>query len=95
MDNRRAIYIPFAQASAQGRDHRPRLLQHAQKRQVRRVRQGLHPPAPSITSRQDAARSSSEYGAIVAATGFNPIDLSKLRRVRLRPEPGRGLLPGV
>ena len=68
-----AIYIPFAQACAQGRDHRSRPLQHAQERQVRPVRQGM--PAGAIDYKQKDEIVEREYGAIVVATGYNPIKL--------------------
>ena len=76
MDNRRAIYIPFAQAVPKVATIDPRLLQYAQKRQVRRVRKGLL-RAGAIDYKQKDTFIEQEYGAIVAATGFNPIDLSK------------------
>ena len=89
MDNRRAIYIPFAQAVPKVATIDPELLQHAQEPASAVCARRSALPAPSTTSRR--TRSSSEqYGAIVVATGFNPIKLDQFDEFAYSQSQGRG-----
>ena len=69
MDNRRAIYIPFAQAVPKVATIDPELLHYAEKRQVRRLRQRSAPLARSIIRQKDEFIEE-KYGAIVVCDGL-------------------------
>ena len=79
---------------AEGRHHRPQLLQHAQERQVRLCARRFAPRAPSTISRRTRSWSASTARSW-SPRAINPIKLDKYRRVCLLPEQGRGLLAGV
>ena len=75
MDNRRAIYIPFAQAVPKVATIDPNycnMLKNGKCGVCAKVCS-----AGAIDYKQTDTFIEQEYGAIVAATGFNPIDLSK------------------
>ncbi len=65
---------PVCAGGAEGRDHRPELLHHAQNTASAACALRSARPARSITSRRTTI-DRAEYGAIVVATGFNPIEL--------------------
>ena len=93
LDNRRAIYIPFAQAVPKVATIDPNYCN-----MLKNGKCGLCAKvcsAGAIDYKQKDEIVEREYGAIVVATGYNPIKLDQYRRVRLFPEQGRRHLAGV
>ena len=86
LNNRGAIYIPFAQAIPNVAVIDPDAVHACSKPASAACAKRSAPRAPSTTSSR--MRSSSEkYGAIVVATGFKPIDAGAFDEYRLLPEP--------
>ena len=84
---------PLRPGRAQGGHHRPRLLHHAQDRQVRRLRQGLHRRGHRLQADRRARRAGVRRHR--GGHGLQPHQAGQVRRVCLRPESRRGHLPGV
>ena len=94
LNTRTAIYIPFAQAIPNVAVIDTDQLHQDEDRQVRHLRKGLPQPEPSTTSRRTRSWSE-QYGAIVVATGFNPINLDKYDEYAYIAEQGRDHLSGA
>ena len=93
LDNRHAIYIPFAQAVPKVATIDPdhcNMLKNGKCGLCAKVCS-----AGAIDYKQQDQIVEREYGAIVVATGYNPIKLDDYDEYRLLPEQGRRLLPGV
>lgn len=91
MDNRHAIYIPFAQAVPKVATIDPdhcNMLKNGKCGVCSKVCS-----AGAIDYKQTDTFVEEKYGAIVVATGFNPIGRLKVRRICLRPVEGRYHLP--
>ena len=85
LDNRRAIYIPFAQAVPKVATIDPdycNMLKNGKCGVCAKVC-----GANAIDYKQQDELIEEEYGAIVAATGFNPIDLSKFNEFAYSQSP--------
>ena len=91
MDNRRAIYIPFAQAVP-----KVATIDSDYCNMLKNGKCGVCAKvcgAGAVDYKQQDTFVEEKYGAIVVATGFNPIKLDDLRGICLFPEQGRCHLP--
>lgn len=85
LDNRRAIYIPFAQAVPKVATIDPDYCNMLQKGKCGVCAKVCS--AGAIDYKQKDELIEEEYGAIVAATGFNPIDLSQFNEFAYAQSP--------
>lgn len=85
LDNRRAIYIPFAQAVPKVATIDPDYCNMLKKGKCGVCAKVCS--AGAIDYKQKDELIEEEYGAIVAATGFNPIDLSKFNEFAYAQSP--------
>ena len=85
LDNRRAIYIPFAQAVPKVATIDPDYCNMLQKGKCGVCAKVCS--AGAIDYKQKDELLEEEYGAIVAATGFNPIDLSQFNEFAYAQSP--------
>ena len=85
LDTRRAIYIPFAQAVPKVATIEPDYCNMLQKGKCGVCARVCSAGAIDYTQKDELIEE--EYGAIVAATGFNPIDLSQFNEFAYAQSP--------
>lgn len=85
LDTRRAIYIPFAQAVPKVATINPDYCNMLQKGKCGVCARVCSAGAIDYTQKDELIEE--EYGAIVAATGFNPIDLSQFNEFAYAQSP--------